>query len=81
MQSFVRNLTNKFIHERRQNVAGDITERNKTLLMYGPDIYTQKWNVIINGKFDWKFRLPTHCFYCLVKFFMFLDLCRLFLRE
>lgn len=74
-QSFVRNLTNKFSHKGIiKNIAGDITKMNKTLLIYGPEIYTQEWNVILNGKFDWKFRPSTHCFFCLFKVFMFLDL-------
>lgn len=71
-------MTNKFTHKGIiKNIAGDITEINKTLLVYGPEIYTQKRNVILNGKFDWKFRLSTHCFSCLFKVFMFLDLRRL----
>ena len=46
MQNFVRNLTNKFAHKGIiKNIVGDITEMNKTLPAYGPEIYTQKWNV------------------------------------
>ena len=46
MQNFVRNLTNKFAHKGIiKNIVGDITEMNKTLPAYSPEIYTQKWNV------------------------------------
>ena len=46
MQNFVRNLTSKFAHKGIiKNIVGDITEMNKTLPAYGPEIYTQKWNV------------------------------------